>query len=112
MFINVDLFFIFFKVIEKIEIVKVIVYDGEVDFKIIEDLKNVREGMKVVILDEVVEIGKKNFVEVIKVNREEVYCCMYISGFSEFVLVFVVIEVDCVYLIYSWYIKGCVFDVW
>ncbi|OXB35281.1 hypothetical protein LQV05_006035 [Cryptococcus neoformans] len=80
MFTNADLLPTLLKVIEKTETVKVIVYDGEADPKIIEDLKNVREGMKVVTLDEVVEIGKKNPVEAIKANREEVYCCMYTSG--------------------------------
>lgn len=59
MFTNADLLPTLLKVIEKTETVKVIVYDGEADPKIIEDLKNVREGMKVVTLDEVVEIGKR-----------------------------------------------------
>lgn len=110
MFTNADLLPTLLKVIEKTETVKVIVYDGEADPKIIEDLKNVREGMKVVTLDEVVEIGKKNPVEAIKANREEVYCCMYTSGSSEFASVSMVIEAVRAHPTYSWYTKGCASD--
>lgn len=84
MFTNADLLPTLLKVIDKTETVKIIVYDGEADHKTIEELKNVREGMKVLTLDEVVEIGKKNPVEAIQAKREDVYCCMYTSGSSKF----------------------------
>lgn len=84
MFTNADLIPTLTKVISKCQTVKLIVYDGEPEQKVLDELKNVREGLKVVHIDEVEELGKKNPVEKKVAKREDVYCCMYTSGSSEF----------------------------
>ncbi|ODO08424.1 long-chain acyl-CoA synthetase [Cryptococcus wingfieldii CBS 7118] len=80
MFTNADLFGTLIKVIEQTKTVDLIVYDGKADEKLLEQIKGVREGLKVIHLDEVVELGKKQPVEAIRAKSEDVYCCMYTSG--------------------------------
>ncbi|WVQ77803.1 hypothetical protein IAR50_007493 [Cryptococcus sp. DSM 104548] len=80
MFTNADLFGTLIKVIEQTKTVDLIVYDGKADEKLLEQIKGVREGLRVIHLDEVVEIGKKQPVEAIRAQPEDVYCCMYTSG--------------------------------
>ncbi|WWD17065.1 hypothetical protein CI109_101502 [Kwoniella shandongensis] len=80
MFTNADLLGTLTKIIEETKTVRLIVYDGKADEKILEQLKGVREGLNIVSLEEVIAIGKKKPVEAIPAKREDVYCCMYTSG--------------------------------
>ncbi|WVN87664.1 uncharacterized protein L203_102850 [Cryptococcus depauperatus CBS 7841] len=80
MFTNADLLGNLVKVIEQTTTVDLIVYDGEADAKVLEEIRGVREGLRVVSLDDVMELGRKKPVEAIPTKREDVYCCMYTSG--------------------------------
>ena len=83
MFTNADLMGTLAKVIGNCKTVKTIVYDGEPDQKVLDELRGVREGLKLIHLDEVQKIGRGKMVEAKKVNRDDIYCCMYTSGSSE-----------------------------
>ncbi|WVW84190.1 hypothetical protein I302_106220 [Kwoniella bestiolae CBS 10118] len=80
MFTNADLLGTLVKVIEQCKTVKLIVYDGKSEDGGIEKLKAIREDIKVIHLDEVVELGKGKPVEALQAKPEDVYCCMYTSG--------------------------------
>ncbi|WVQ81778.1 hypothetical protein IAT38_003903 [Cryptococcus sp. DSM 104549] len=80
MFTNADLLGTLVKVIKETQTVSLIVYDGKADEKVLQEIKQVREGLRVVTLDEVIEAGKKKPVEAIPAKREDIYCCMYTSG--------------------------------
>ncbi|OCF39788.1 long-chain acyl-CoA synthetase [Kwoniella heveanensis CBS 569] len=80
MFTNADLLSTLVKVIEQCKTVKLIVYDGKADEEHLKKMRAVREDIKVIHLDEVVELGKSKPVEALKAKAEDVYCCMYTSG--------------------------------
>ncbi|OCF30674.1 long-chain acyl-CoA synthetase, partial [Kwoniella heveanensis BCC8398] len=80
MFTNADLLPTLVKVIEQCKTVKLIVYDGKADEEHLKKMRAVREDIKVIHLDEVVELGKSKPVEALKAKAEDVYCCMYTSG--------------------------------
>lgn len=87
MWTNAELLPMLIKVISECPTVKLVVYDGKPEESLLDQLRNIRgEGqdqIKVISLDEVEEIGKKEPVEAIKADPEDVYCCMYTSGSSE-----------------------------
>lgn len=83
MFTNGDLLGTLGKIIGECPTVRLIVYDGKADAKVVEDIQKTREGLKVVHLDEVYAAGKENPVEAIKAKRDDIYCCMYTSGSSK-----------------------------
>ena len=83
MFTNADLLGTLGKIISKCLTVKVIVYDGEAKQDVLSQIGGVREGLKVVHLDEVARIGREKPVEARKATKDDVYCCMYTSGSSE-----------------------------
>ncbi|WVQ99649.1 hypothetical protein IAU59_006788 [Kwoniella sp. CBS 9459] len=80
MFTNADLLPTLVKVIEQCKTVKLIVYDGKADEEHLKKVQAIREDIKVIHLDEVVELGKSKPVEALKAKAEDVYCCMYTSG--------------------------------
>jgi len=84
LFTNADLLPTLTKIIGETPTVRLVVYDGEADPKVLEDLKRNagdREGgFKVVTLDEVEKLGRENPKEPIKANKDDVFCCMYTSG--------------------------------
>ncbi|WVF71214.1 hypothetical protein IAT40_006014 [Kwoniella sp. CBS 6097] len=80
MFTNADLLSTLVKVIEQCKTVKLIVYDGKADEEHLKKMRAVREDIKVIHLDEVVELGKSKPVEALRAKAEDVYCCMYTSG--------------------------------
>jgi len=84
MFTNGDLLGTLAKIISKCETVRLIVYDGKADEKVKAEIEKTREGLKVVHLDEVYDLGREKPVECIKAKRDDIYCCMYTSGSSEF----------------------------
>jgi long-chain acyl-CoA synthetase len=84
MFTNGDLLGTLAKIISKCETVRLIVYDGKADEKVKAEIEKTREGLKVIHLDEVYALGKENPVECIKAKRDDIYCCMYTSGSSEY----------------------------
>lgn len=86
MFTNGDLLGTLAKIINKCETVRLIVYDGKADEKVKAEIEKTREGLKVVHLDEVYDLGREKPVECIKAKRDDIYCCMYTSGSSEFCL--------------------------
>lgn len=83
MFTNAELLPTLAKIISKTPTVKNIVYDGKGDASVIETLEKAREGIKVVHIDEIYRMGKEKPVEATPSKREDVYCCMYTSGSSE-----------------------------
>ena len=84
MFTNGDLLGTLAKIISKCETVRLIVYDGKADEKVKAEIEKTREGLKVIHLDEVYDLGREKPVECIKAKRDDIYCCMYTSGSSEF----------------------------
>ncbi len=83
MFTNADLLGTLAKILNKCETVKLIVYDGKADEEILGKLKAVREGLKIVTLDEVRQLGKEKPKEAVVAKRDDIYCCMYTSGSSK-----------------------------
>jgi long-chain acyl-CoA synthetase len=83
MFTNADLLATLAKVISKCPTVKLVVYDGKPAEGMMEELTAVREGLKVVSLDEVIRLGKEKPAEARQAKRADIYCCMYTSGSSE-----------------------------
>ena len=83
MFTNADLLGTLSQVISKCPMVKLVIYDGKANDKVMASLQSAKEDLKIMTLDEVMELGKKNPHEPIKAKREDVYCCMYTSGSSE-----------------------------
>ena len=83
MFTNAELLGTLYKVIDKCKTVKLVIFDGKPEEGIVEKLRAVREGLTVMGLDEVMQLGKQKPVEARKAKREDVYCCMYTSGSSE-----------------------------
>ncbi|ORX35646.1 long-chain-fatty-acid-CoA-ligase [Kockovaella imperatae] len=80
MFTHADLLGTLAKIISKCETVRLVMYDGEADDKALQTIRGVREGLKVIHIDEVRKIGKEKPVEARKVKSEDIYCCMYTSG--------------------------------
>jgi long-chain acyl-CoA synthetase len=85
MFTNADLLGTLSKIIGKCQTVKTIVYDGKADEKVLMELRDAREGMQVVHLDEVIRMGREKIVEARPAKREDIYCCMYTSGSSKLI---------------------------
>lgn len=84
MFTNADLLGTLAKIIEKCKTVRTVIYDGKVeDQSVLDKLQGVREGFKVVHIDEVIRIGREKPVEARRAKREDVFCCMYTSGSSK-----------------------------
>jgi long-chain acyl-CoA synthetase len=83
MFTNADLLGTLAKIISKCETVKLVVYDGEADEKILKELQGTREGLKVIHIDEVIARGREEILEARPAKAEDYYCCMYTSGSSE-----------------------------
>ena len=83
MFADADLLPTLIKVLHKCETVKNVVYDGKPDEKTLDELRGVREGLKVYSLDEVRKLGQGKEAVARKAAPEDVYCCMYTSGSSE-----------------------------
>jgi len=94
MFTNADLLPTLIKVISKCPSVKLVVYDGKPEQKQLDELRNVREGLRAIHIDEVEKMGKEKPVEAQKAKREDVYCCMYTSGSSKSNLRFLAILAD------------------
>lgn len=82
MFTNGDLLGTLAKIVSDCQTVKLIIYDGKPDQKVVDEINAIREGLQCIHLDEVYQIGKKMPVEAIKAKREDIYCCMYTSGSS------------------------------
>ncbi|WWD03296.1 hypothetical protein V865_001347 [Kwoniella europaea PYCC6329] len=80
MFTNADLLGTLVKIIENCPTVKLIVYDGNSEDGAIDKLKAIRDDIKVIHLDEVIQLGKSKPVEALPAKAEDVYCCMYTSG--------------------------------
>ncbi|RXK38253.1 long-chain acyl-CoA synthetase [Tremella mesenterica] len=80
MFTNADLLGTLAKIISKCPTVKTVIYNGKAEDKDLAALQSAKEDLKIITLDEVIELGKKNPKEAIKAKREDVYCCMYTSG--------------------------------
>ena len=83
MFTNADLLGTLSKIISKCPTVKHIIYDGQADKDVASKIEGVREGLKVIHLDEVIKTGREKMVEAKPATSEDVYCCMYTSGSSE-----------------------------
>jgi len=84
MFTNADLMGTLLKVIGKCPTVKLVIYDGEPESKIIEQLKSTREGLQVISIDEVIQRGREKPCEARECTSKDIYCCMYTSGSSEY----------------------------
>jgi len=83
MFTNADLLPTLTKIIGKCPSVKLVVYDGQADQKQLDELTGTREGLKAVHIDEVLKLGKEKPSEARKAKSEDIFCCMYTSGSSE-----------------------------
>ena len=83
MFTNADLLDTLAQIIGKCPTVKLVVYDGEPNGSIVEKIQAASEGIKVVSLTEVVELGRSKPAEANPASKDDVYCCMYTSGSSE-----------------------------
>lgn len=84
MWTNADLLPTLAKVIGQCPTVKLIIYDGKPDQKLLDQLTGAREGMKVMPLDEVVQLGRQKPVEPRKAKKEDTMLCMYTSGSSKY----------------------------
>ena len=83
MFTHAELLGTLAKVISKCETVKLVVYDGKPEGDAVQTVEKVREGIKVMHIDDVIKLGRENMVEARKAKRDDIYCCMYTSGSSE-----------------------------
>ena len=86
MFTNADLLGTLHKVIGKCPTVKLVVYDGKPEQKLIDDIAGAREGIKLIHIDEVIKLGQANMQEARPTKADDIYCCMYTSGSSEWKL--------------------------
>ncbi|ORY26175.1 long-chain-fatty-acid-CoA-ligase [Naematelia encephala] len=80
MFTNADLLPTLLQIIGKCPNVKLVIYDGTPDQKVLDSLKQVREELKLITLDEVTKLGQGKPAEARKAKRTDIYCCMYTSG--------------------------------
>ena len=108
MFTNADLLGTVSKVIDRCKTVQLVVYDGTPDEGILERLRSAREGLMVVSLDEVVRVGREKPLEAKKAKRDDVYCCMYTSGSSRYLISLLPVRAD----MYSGNTKGCIAHSW
>lgn len=84
MFTNSDLLGTLAKIIGKCPTVRLVVYDGKrADDAMLQKLTSAREDVNLVHIDDVRAKGKAAPKEAIPAKREDVYCCMYTSGSSE-----------------------------
>lgn len=84
MFTNADLLPTLTKIIGKCGTVKLVVYDGKAEEGVVGKLQAAKEGLQVAHIDEVIQKGKANPKEAVRAKPEDVYCCMYTSGSSEY----------------------------
>ncbi|KZT19867.1 acetyl-CoA synthetase-like protein [Neolentinus lepideus HHB14362 ss-1] len=83
MFTNGELLPVVSRVLPNVPSIRIIIYDGKADPSVLDSIKNTREGLKVLHLDELRELGRSKAGE-IPADRlptsEHVSCIMYTSG--------------------------------
>jgi long-chain acyl-CoA synthetase len=82
-FTNADLLPVLSRVLKNTPTVRLVVYDGEPKASTLTDLRNIRESIQVVHIDELREIGRGQSMDVLESRRpkpDTVACIMYTSG--------------------------------
>lgn len=81
MFTNADLLPTLSRVIANTPSIKLVIYDGEPKASLLDDIKKAREGVKVLSIDEVRDLGRGKPVDASRLpGKENVACIMYTSG--------------------------------
>lgn len=90
MFTNSELLGTLAKIIGKCPSVRLVMYDGKrAEESVLKKFSDVREGINLIHIDDVREKGRANPKEAVPATRDDVYCCMYTSGSSEWTHSFV-----------------------
>ena len=82
-FTNADLLPVVSKVIANVPTLRLVVYDGEADSAVLDKIRNAREGVRVLSVDELRVIGREKPKDILKARLpkpEAVACIMYTSG--------------------------------
>ena len=80
-FTNAELLPVVARVLENVPSVKIVVYDGDAPAKLLDELRSKREGLKLLTIDELRELGKgKKIDESRRPVPDDVACIMYTSG--------------------------------
>lgn len=80
-FTNAELLTTLSHVLKDTPSIKLVIYDGSPSSSLLDSLKGVREGIKVLSLDELRKLGKGKTVDASRrPTKEEVACIMYTSG--------------------------------
>jgi len=80
-FTNLELLPTLARVLVDTPTVRVVIYDGDASPKLVDELKSKREGIKVLHIDELRQLGKgKAFDETRKPSPADTACIMYTSG--------------------------------
>lgn len=81
MFTNAELLPTVARVLENVPSIRVIVYDGEPSAKLLDELKSKREGLRLLSIDELRQLGRGKPVDAARASTpEDVACIMYTSG--------------------------------
>ncbi|KAJ9110900.1 hypothetical protein QFC19_001409 [Naganishia cerealis] len=80
MFTNADLLPTLTKVIGDCPSVRLVVYDGAPSETVLSALRAKRDGLRVIHIDEVEQLGAANPKQAVPANPDDVYCVMYTSG--------------------------------
>lgn len=80
MFTNADLLPTLLKVLNECPKLNLIIYDGEPKSDVLDKVKGVREGIKLLTIGELEELGKaKGEIQSVPPKREDTCCVMYTS---------------------------------
>lgn len=82
-FANADLLLVLSRVLKQTPTVRFVVYDGEPKASTLTDIRNIRESIQVVHIDQLRETGRSQPMEVLESKRpspDTVLCIMYTSG--------------------------------
>ncbi|EGN92303.1 hypothetical protein SERLA73DRAFT_99477 [Serpula lacrymans var. lacrymans S7.3] len=82
-FTNAELLPTLLRVLVNTPSVRLVIYDGQAASSVLDDLRKVREGVQVLSLDELREVGKEQSVDVLadrKPTKDKVALIMYTSG--------------------------------
>jgi long-chain acyl-CoA synthetase len=83
MFTNANLLPTLLKVLPDVSTVKLVIYDGTANISVVDRIRTLGEGIRVISLDEVKAMGKGKDENAIKdrlPTRDDVSCIMYTSG--------------------------------
>ncbi|KZT68547.1 acetyl-CoA synthetase-like protein [Daedalea quercina L-15889] len=83
MFTNAELLKVVANVVSNVPTLRAVIYDGKADDALLEKIRTVREGVRVLHIDELRQLGKSVSEEALKARQpkpEDTACIMYTSG--------------------------------